>query len=310
VSPASVETGTRVPLGRLLVEAGLLTEAELDDALAEQQRTKRPLGEILVERGFVSGGAVANALAEQHGGLLRTEYGVATGLKPRTSDGMSAPLPPPPALPGPPPDRGNTLEDHAAALAARFKRDESEAAKTDDAPVPALRISEPVDSGEERAEHAAGNEGDERDERDERIAALEKEVVVLEAARDKALHAAAVAIETLDGLLAESEQRRQDAEARSAALEAELEQLRAAVVEQPEEPAPAAPTAGLGRHAIVVPTPTGPELVARVGEVPAVGRELELVVCGENTRFRVARIEPAPLPGPHLDCAYLELASS
>src|SRR2546423_15542971 len=67
-------------LGRILIAAGLLTEAQLEEALEEQEQTSRRLGEIIVRRGFVSGPALANALAEQHGGLLKTEYGYATGL--------------------------------------------------------------------------------------------------------------------------------------------------------------------------------------------------------------------------------------
>jgi hypothetical protein len=67
-------------LGRILIAAGLLTEAQLAQALEEQTRTGRRLGEIIVRRGFVSGPALANALAEQHGGVLKTEYGFATGL--------------------------------------------------------------------------------------------------------------------------------------------------------------------------------------------------------------------------------------
>src|SRR5919202_3448225 len=67
-------------IGRILIAAGLLTEAQLAEALAEQAQTGRRLGEIIVQRGFISGPALANALAEQHGGLLKTEYGYATGL--------------------------------------------------------------------------------------------------------------------------------------------------------------------------------------------------------------------------------------
>jgi len=47
------------PLGALLVEKGLLTGAELEQALAEQRRTGRVLGEILVGSGYVSGLALA-----------------------------------------------------------------------------------------------------------------------------------------------------------------------------------------------------------------------------------------------------------
>src|SRR3954449_2782230 len=67
-------------LGRILVAAGLLNEEQLALALEEQTRTGGRLGEIIVRRGFISGPALANALAEQHGGVLKTEYGFATGL--------------------------------------------------------------------------------------------------------------------------------------------------------------------------------------------------------------------------------------
>ena len=67
-------------LGRILVAAGLLSEQQLAQALEEQTRTGARLGEIIVRRGFISGPALANALAEQHGGVLKTEYGCATGL--------------------------------------------------------------------------------------------------------------------------------------------------------------------------------------------------------------------------------------
>lgn len=72
---------TRRQLGQIMVDEGFLTESQLLDALAEQNRTGTPLGKVLVDLGFVSPGAVANALAEQHGGLLRTEYGTSAGLR-------------------------------------------------------------------------------------------------------------------------------------------------------------------------------------------------------------------------------------
>jgi hypothetical protein len=67
-------------IGRILIAAGLLTEEQLAQALEEQERTGKRLGEIIVQRGFISGPALANALAEQHGGVLKTEYGFASGL--------------------------------------------------------------------------------------------------------------------------------------------------------------------------------------------------------------------------------------
>lgn len=56
------------PLGALLVESGLLSDAALQEALTKKRaHTDRRLGEILVERGHLSGAALEWALAEQHG---------------------------------------------------------------------------------------------------------------------------------------------------------------------------------------------------------------------------------------------------
>ena len=67
------------PLGQLLVDQGLLAAADLERVLEEQRRTGAPLGRMLVEGGYLAGSTIAMALAEQHGGLLKTEYGFATG---------------------------------------------------------------------------------------------------------------------------------------------------------------------------------------------------------------------------------------
>jgi hypothetical protein len=69
------------PLGALLVEKGLLTSEELEDALAAQQTTGKRLGQILVDRGHLSGPTLTNALAEQYGIELKTEEGFGTGLR-------------------------------------------------------------------------------------------------------------------------------------------------------------------------------------------------------------------------------------
>ncbi len=67
-------------LGTLLVERGLLTAAQLQEALLEQQREGVPLGQAVVRLGFVSPATVAQALATQHGGLAKTEFGMAVGF--------------------------------------------------------------------------------------------------------------------------------------------------------------------------------------------------------------------------------------
>jgi predicted RNase H-like nuclease (RuvC/YqgF family) len=72
------------PLGTLLVGRGLITPEQLEEALAEQKATGQPLGAVVVSRGYASPAIVAQALATQHGGLLKTEYGFATGF----SEGM------------------------------------------------------------------------------------------------------------------------------------------------------------------------------------------------------------------------------
>jgi hypothetical protein len=113
-------------LGALLVEAGLVSEHDLVEALAEQERSGRRLGEVLVARGLVSAAAVANALAEQRGSFLKTEYGFGTGLRAlmgRSSvpeSGATAPEAPP-LSPTQPPE-GAAPPPAAAAQASRSKQ--------------------------------------------------------------------------------------------------------------------------------------------------------------------------------------------
>jgi hypothetical protein len=64
--PAEPEQAWR-PLGKLLVDLEFLTESQLERALAAQRDDGGRLGEILVSRGLLSGAELAQALAEQHG---------------------------------------------------------------------------------------------------------------------------------------------------------------------------------------------------------------------------------------------------
>ena len=59
------ETTVRVPLGQLLIQAGFLTQVQLDDALYEGSRTGERLGEVVVRRGLATEDDVARLLAEQ-----------------------------------------------------------------------------------------------------------------------------------------------------------------------------------------------------------------------------------------------------
>jgi hypothetical protein len=55
----------RRPIGQILVEQGEISEADLEAALTEQERSGRRLGEILIEQGRTSWLALARAIAEQ-----------------------------------------------------------------------------------------------------------------------------------------------------------------------------------------------------------------------------------------------------
>ncbi|MDD2884542.1 MAG: ATPase, T2SS/T4P/T4SS family [Dechloromonas sp.] len=60
----------KIRLGDLLIQQGLLTEEQLKNALEQQKATGRKLGRVFVDSGFVSEAQIAQALARQ----LRVQY--------------------------------------------------------------------------------------------------------------------------------------------------------------------------------------------------------------------------------------------
>ena len=68
------------PLGRLLVQRGLLSADELEAALDEQERTGGLLGEILLRNGLLSRLALASSLHEQSL-AQEPEHGFGSGLR-------------------------------------------------------------------------------------------------------------------------------------------------------------------------------------------------------------------------------------
>jgi hypothetical protein len=58
------------------------------------------------------------------------------------------------------------------------------------------------------------------------------------------------------------------------------------------------------QHLLFVSKPTGYELMAREGEPPAVGSNVELD--GQDGSWIVSRISPSPMPGDKRPCAYLQ----
>jgi len=74
--------GNGVPLGQILVERGLISDEQLQYALAEGQRTGEPIGVVIVRLGFAQPASIAQALATQAGGPTKSEYGYAVGFAP------------------------------------------------------------------------------------------------------------------------------------------------------------------------------------------------------------------------------------
>ena len=86
----------RRPIGQILVEKGEISEAELQAALAEQERTGLRLGQILIETGRISWLALARAIAEQVLDIDDTQTHAAS-----ETNGFEQPRPQPAAPPAP-----------------------------------------------------------------------------------------------------------------------------------------------------------------------------------------------------------------
>jgi hypothetical protein len=77
-------------LGELLVAEELLTEDELEQALAEQATSGRLLGQILVANGYLSAFSLARVLSEQHGVRLSPKEGAPAAPAPVASQAVQA----------------------------------------------------------------------------------------------------------------------------------------------------------------------------------------------------------------------------
>jgi hypothetical protein len=81
------EQDAATPLGQMLVERGYISPDQLDAGLDEQERSGLPLGQVLLSLGYVTASTLAQALATQSGSVLKTEYGFATGFDAEEQDG-------------------------------------------------------------------------------------------------------------------------------------------------------------------------------------------------------------------------------
>jgi hypothetical protein len=180
------------PLGRLLVERGHMTDAQLQTALAEQSRTGLPLGQVLVSLSYVTAATVAQALATQQGGLVKTEYGLATGFG---TPGLVAfpPVSPPAAMPlnaswieaKPKDEAAETAVQEADVLPLRVH----EIVAAPAGPDPALEAAQTRVTELELELAAAVSTGSTLEAAEERIQSLEGELAAarMEAARVPAL---------------------------------------------------------------------------------------------------------------------------
>ena len=73
-----METAAKRRLGDIFVERGLITEGQLQQALARQADTSGKLGEVLVELGFITRVALAGVISEQWDELRVSQRGQKT----------------------------------------------------------------------------------------------------------------------------------------------------------------------------------------------------------------------------------------
>jgi phage shock protein A len=223
------------PLGALLASRGHITEEQLELALTEQKATGRPLGEIIVARGFAPPPTVAQALATQHGGLLKTEYGFATGW----GGGVVPDVEQAPMHAAPASDESNalraSLEEHKKALAAWQQAHKELQEKLAEAQKPTAPVDDPRLSrlAAERESMQA-----ELTARDASIQQLQTSVSTIEAGRAELEQALANEVERGTAMRAElaaagtSESVRAEFEQRLAGLEDEVaERLKGAAAE-------------------------------------------------------------------------------
>ena len=324
-----------LPLGELLVERGLLSREQLEEALAEQVQTGRQLGDIIVTRGWVPGALIGQALATQVGGLVKSEYGFATGFAPLPLPSVPLPsiapepvaaeeLSVPPATapaeefsaklaslaaPAPAPDVPAEL---SADLIARVAQSEQIPSPSSES----LAVLEALRRERESVKELERQLQDVRMERDhaqrqhsELLSEQEQlasELAQLREQSNKQLEEITAerdgAKQQLAALLAEREQAASEltqAREELAALAAEHEHVTSELAESLEQEATRR-VLDTDRHLVFAPAETGYRLVERSGPAPEPGETIEL----DDRRYRIVRVGIAPLPGERVACSY------
>jgi len=302
-------------LGQLLVEAGLLSAADLESVLERQRETGAPLGRMLVDEGYVAAHSVAMALAEQHGGLLKTEYGFATGR--RASEPGGSELGQDPVAPQFPLLRVSTEEDVPTPLSAppdpelgglRVEPEAApappELAPAPPEPSPPPEVSAPPEVEELVEAPPAAPVAEAPDPelaglRDE-VAGAQRRIEELGASLERAnaeLEAAAARVHDAELARDQALMALTGAHERVVLLEANLEEL------STRSPETLGRTYSEERHTLFVPGTGGYQAVERSGPAPEPGAE---VAMSDEARFRVVRIGPSPLPGETHPHVYLD----
>jgi hypothetical protein len=227
------------PLGRLLVDKGLLSDEELERALEEQEFTGKRLGEILIERGFLTTSALSHALAEQYGVELDYERGFGTGLREEIERRQETKRP-----------------------VLRIVREDAEPEIIE---VPAPELPDEAAPDSQLAELIPRLE-----EQWARLAEAEARIAELESAEPVAPPADDERIAELESQLAEARALLVARDARFATLETELEAI---VMKQAEQTPKAEPEAS---HLLFVPSPAGYAIAESDGAAPDLGARIEL----------------------------------
>jgi hypothetical protein len=304
--PSGLEAAQEL-LGALLVSRELITPAQLEEALEEQETSGLQLGQIIVARGFASAATVAQALATQHGGLMKSEYGFATGF----GTGASVPgtVDAPPVSP--------VSARREAAEAARRDPEVSaapaegprEAVSPEREDVPTARVAEleaqiaELTAGAFAWERTYGALKQELEQLRASFAAGETERAELEQkltseiGRNAALRVKAAEEQSASAAASTAQLEQQKAiaaklEHRGAALETQLEARQA----EPVASAETDPWAGAKAHLLFFQGSKGYELVEKPGPPPAPGTYVD--------GHFVARVALGAVPAA-LPCAYL-----
>jgi len=253
----------RVPsrlLGELLVEDGLITAEELEEALVAQTECGKRLGEVLVERKLVSGPELTAALMKQFGVEMTKQEGFGAGLwteiRRRHRDARAVEVGADPNYPRLEPANEPPV-DNLVVLDQFVENEEQPPEEPQEEPLAALAtISEAaafaarlVEADEGLALESAYRENAERDlerlraegsARDARLAELEREIANQSGTQGE-LDALTVRLAEADEMIAHEAELKEEAERALAQLRHDLDDLvaRLAAAEAIDTSAPA-----------------------------------------------------------------------